>query len=222
MRRRIVIIFILAMMFMGTSYSSATNTQNLSWGLSPGDRIDYTLSVDAEESAAVSWDNGVYNLYCIVNELKEIPTTVTSIMDITLSQSYVTFYFTNGTTFPTSLIWLAVPIGNWTLLTSLLTSTAPTSGQITYIDSATEWGYDYIADYGNVVQTTIFRVLKEDGALNRYEVRSDDDNPAEDAVVIISRPGLLNLPIDSSLLLPIAIGIGVILIVLVIVVMKKR
>jgi len=69
MRVRLVIIFALAMMLLGTSFSAAANTQNLSWGLSVGDRIDYVLSVDAGDSAAVSWENGVYNLYVIVNQL---------------------------------------------------------------------------------------------------------------------------------------------------------
>ena len=214
--RIIIPFFLLMLLAIGTA--SAANTQGLTWAFSPGDRIDYSVRFEFGDAYTyATMKEGTYNCYVVIGTLPDIPTVVTSIPS--LSNYNVEQYFTNGTT--TSFLWVAVPIGNWTLMTEFLEHSMGYSENTTLINSFTEWGYDQHYQYGETQQNTVLRIAKSDGALQYVKQEMIYEDPDYNTVMEITRAGGLGLPIDDSLLIPIAIGAVVVIIVLVLVIRRR-
>ncbi|MFW9932001.1 MAG: hypothetical protein ACFFDR_05025 [Candidatus Thorarchaeota archaeon] len=157
---------VLIIIFFGGGYASAANTQGLSWGISVGERIDYTLNTYSEGMESELFDNITVDCYVTIESLPEIPTIVTAI-PILLPQ-YYNQSFSNGTEY--SFPWIAVPIGNWTLISELLVPAISSVTNITIIDTPSDWGYEIDYESRSSNMTEILLISKSDGALNHIKL----------------------------------------------------
>ncbi len=156
-----ILFLLVTLLFLGVNVSAA-NTQGLSWGVLVGDRIDYTLSVYSEGYETTYLTNGTFDCYVTIKSLPDIPATVNTIPNLQ-PQNY-NQSFLNGTEY--AFAWIAVPIGNWTLFTEILEQSMTSFDNVTFIDTATEWGYDAFLRFLSSNLTQILRVSKSDGAMN--------------------------------------------------------
>lgn len=99
-----------------TSSVVAVTNQNLSWGISVGQRIDYDFYREVRNyNETEIWDFRFYN---IIEDLPVIADDIDSWGEFPTTPNR-TCYYENGTepTFP--YIWYALPIGNWDMVIDL-------------------------------------------------------------------------------------------------------
>ncbi len=221
MKKKLILCGFLLSLILTPTFASAANSQNLSWGFAVGNRFDYTLTVEANENATPVYRPGTYELYFVVEVLREIPETVTSIYDTLMSQSGTSQYFSNGTELPYPVEWIAYPIGNWTLMRELLEIVAEPYEDVTFIDTATEWGHEWTQVAGPSSVTYTVRLSKGDGALTFYNRVYEYDTIAYNSRVELVRKGGDILPVND-LILPIAVVAVGIIVVLAVIFLKKR
>jgi len=204
-------------MLLAVNTASAANTQGLTWAFSPGDRIDYTYRIDfGDTTYPYSILEGTYECYVIIDTLPEISEVVGIIPTIT--NMNVDQYLANGTEF--YFLWIAVPIGNWTLLTELLENSMGSSTNVTLINTFTEWGYDQSYSYGGTQQNTVLRIAKSDGAIQYLKQEMIYTDETHNTLIELTRVGGSFLPIDDTLLIP--IGIGAVAVIIILAVLVKR
>lgn len=160
MDERLLVVLLLPILLCPSAVSAAS-TQGLAWGLSVGDRVDYTVTSTVGGATTVSATQTASECYVVVTSLPDIPSVAKSIPSLQIDN--VNQSFTNGTEY--YFIWTAVPIGNWTLLSELLLQSMPSSFNATIIDTQTEWGFES-PHYTSNTMTMIVRMSKADGAMN--------------------------------------------------------
>ncbi|MFW9912782.1 MAG: hypothetical protein ACFFEU_09935 [Candidatus Thorarchaeota archaeon] len=158
----------------------AQTNQGLEWGFDPEDEFHFMMHLDAEDMLI---DEEIY-----VNSsdpLPIIPDSLTNWSDI----PYVTLdaYFTNGTDLGEYVLVLVMalnfhlPIGNWTLMSFLYSTTLNVDHFTLDADDPYFWGYSWDDDnftYGVISVEegiTIFvhvDYFKEDGYLSHYSLDS--------------------------------------------------
>jgi hypothetical protein len=205
----------------------AATSQGLEWGVADGHRVDYTMTSDDDEIPNE-------DLYIEVDDMPSlaIPDPLTTWAAIPDGFD-LSFYWANDTSMGiTTLIFIGllavgskfvVPIGNWTLLQSLL---APVLTGETFIGDAYLWGLEWSED---VTSTEEFKVtatyLKSDGFLAEYKLEtwstSNDSRLASIEIVRTDIPAggdILQLIQDNLLI----VGAGVAVILIIGIVICKR
>jgi len=220
----------------------ADTSQGLEWGFGAGDRFDFTLI-----STENVWNDSIY---LNVSSVPGIPDPLNSWTDVPEPSGGA--YWANGTSMGVSaLIFLGLnsiggkiglPIGNWTLLESLI-EVELTGEEIidTTYTWGIEWSYDINATHQGQIKGTY---LKSDGYLAEYSLESWDttSNTLVESILVI-RDSLLatsntsdastsdsTIPeeldpnsimdlIQANILI---IGAGILIIILVIVILRKR
>jgi hypothetical protein len=211
---------VLLLVLLCPSAVSAANTQGLAWGLSVGDRIDYTVASTMEGAIAASTTQSVSDCYVVVTSLPEIPYVVTSVPFLQMWRDF-NQSFANGTRY--SFPWIAVPVGNWTLLTGLMQRSIPDYINVTTIDTIAEWGIDTTQDDGSITTYQALRVSKGDGAMNYFKVEMQTTSPSTHHLMEVSRKGWL-VPLSMLQLASIGItlaSLGVIIVFGVLIVRKR-
>lgn len=230
MKRALQLMLVLSIisMFMITPVAAATS-QGLEWGFASGDRFDFTLA-----SSEDGWNEQMYMNITAMPALA-IPDPLNTWIGIPVPNSGA--WWANGTTIGLyALVFIgllavgskmAVPIGNFSLLASLITPVL-TGEEI--IDQANVWGVQWGED---VNATHEFRITatyaKVDGFLAEYKLEtilSSTDAVQESLTVIRNNipsagfdlGGIIQLLQDNILI--VGIGIGVLIILAI--VCKKR
>ncbi|NWF97207.1 MAG: hypothetical protein HXY34_13805 [Candidatus Thorarchaeota archaeon] len=223
---RILLVAALAGMVLMTPVAAATS-QGLAWGVKLNDQFNFDMVVND-----VTGDDDVDEIiYLRVNTapdvIPNIITNWTEIPDVDLD-----FKWVNGTDMGFSvLIFLflalvgmkfAVPIGNFTLMTQLITSIPDYSENITIINDYYYWGMKFSGSFlSNKLEVT-GSYLKSDGFLAKYLVKTYNGTAIDKEMNIIRQ----GLPSDIQVLIMnniLYIGIGVaVLVILGAVVCKKK
>ncbi|MEM4734734.1 MAG: hypothetical protein QXS20_03370 [Candidatus Thorarchaeota archaeon] len=226
MRRTLVFLaaaFVVAM-FLMTPVMAATS-QGLSWGIKSGDRFSFRLTATGTESDEPIDEGMYFDVEAAPPALPNVMTSYNDIPSVSLGA-----YFDNGTSIGflaflfigIGLVGgkLAVPVGNFTLLTKLLTNLITenlTVKETYYFWTASSHGLLF---YNAVQVETSY--LKSDGFIAKYRMIVTNETHTLIDVSAVR----LNLPSDvqdliMSNLLYIAVGF-VVLIIIGAVVCKKR
>jgi hypothetical protein len=177
--KALVVVLLLSLMIFTFPVFAQTN-QGLEWGFDPSDEYHFEFHLDAED---MQIDEEIY--FNSSDTLPTIPDSLDNWTDI----PYVIMnsYFANGTdlgiielVFLTALN-IQLPIGNWTLMSSIYSTTLDVDHFALDADDPYFWGYswdDADFEYGPVsVQEgiTIFvhvDYFKEDGYISHYSIES--------------------------------------------------
>ncbi|MFX0053294.1 MAG: hypothetical protein ACFFAX_14955 [Promethearchaeota archaeon] len=177
--RLLILAMLLSAMLLAPPALAQTN-QGLEWGFDPEDEFHFMMHLDAED---MQFDEEIY-----VNSsdpLPIIPDSLTNWSDI----PYVTLdaYFANGTDLGLYVLTLVMalnfhlPIGNWTLMSFLYSTTLNVDHFALDADDPYFWGYSWDDDnftYGVISVEegiTIFvhvDYFKQDGYLSHYFLES--------------------------------------------------
>lgn len=121
------------------------HSQGLQWGIREGDRYDFQLdSATVNHSGAGEQNQVTY--YVLALSPPPIPDPLT-IQQGTIPVAQFQAYFSNGTIMQGNVLDLAVPIGNWSLLTAVLVegfrNALPDEDlRVSFSESSTSWGYN--------------------------------------------------------------------------------
>ncbi len=170
--------------------TTGTTEQGLAWSVLPGDRFDYTLRY---------YQNGVYReegYYVIVGALPAIPEEVTSFSQLIPPSAKA--YWSNGSEIQGfySAYFIALPTGNWDLITDLLLAMLNQTGSYIesyeVINSYIYWTYGVETYYGSTNMTGRLELYKADGVLSHYLTENIDAETGElISSIEISRAGYL-------------------------------
>lgn len=199
---------------------AAANNQGLSWAVASGDRFNFTVTTEIPGEDAVN--EGFY--YLIDANPGTIPDDMTVWAQIpTISADT---FWTNGSTASLGLIGadkLAVPIGNWTLLSAL-------AEDLTYpgyedINDAAYWGYKARTVFfiPEIQMRLEVKWLKSDGFISVVDVSFwNTTSDSEYGTFKIARQGgdIMALIMDN--ILYIGIGVGIIVIIGAVVCMRRK
>ncbi|MHA1771565.1 MAG: hypothetical protein ACTSXS_08295 [Candidatus Thorarchaeota archaeon] len=215
-------------MFLVSPVAAATS-QGLEWGFAKGDKWDFTLKVSSEKIDEQIYAN-ITNMPVLA-----IPDPLTSWDNIPFPT--VGMYWANGTDIGLMALLfiglvavgsrMTVPIGNYTLLTELVSTKL--TGE-TMIDTATEWGITWKVSTNSTHEQRITATyLKTDGFLAQYKWEQviSASNTVVDSISVIRN----NLPsggFDFSNITQLLkdnilyVGAGVAVLVILAIVCKKR
>ncbi|MHA1963926.1 MAG: hypothetical protein ACW97G_05015 [Candidatus Thorarchaeota archaeon] len=144
----------------------ASNHFDFEWVVSPGDRFDYSWTVEIMGTVVFQ-----ENIYFIIDHLDDIPETIDPANVWALSESgfEVSIYWNNGTSLNATnvqhtLIWKLFPVGNWSQLEG-----SPQEGQAFY-DDVTYFGYEiYDLPGGTGIHKDV-KFQKSNGVLDLYHM----------------------------------------------------
>ena len=201
-----------------TSSVAAVTNQNLSWGISVGQRIDYDNYREISyfndtrfNDYSIIWDfrfyNIVENLPAIDNDIDtrgELPTTPNR-----------TCYYENGTETPLPYLWYVIPIGNWDLIIDLWIGSGVNESEI--VDTPQFVGYNctWSWDDGNTTHIYTEIYSRSTGVLHTYKTYTPGEN------MFMLREIVL-IPSDDIPVIYILAAGGIVSVVLVVVVLMKR
>ncbi len=236
MKKYIALVLILVL-FLSVPFVSAATSDGLEWGINEGDQLNFIFSYE-DYNVSIKDES----VYIEVSELPTIPDHINELTELVPAFGYV--YFANGTSVNETLLTVgglvaAMPIGNWSYLTSLVSEYDPPSGSVTVIDNATCWGYELDAPGAS----TEFTVYKIDGSVGYYYmqagfvttllievelIRTDPPTTPEPTTESTSTestssgPPTGGFPFDTTTLLLIGVGaVAVVVIIVVVVKMRK-
>jgi len=144
---------------------------NLKWGCSDGDTFDYHLVITGQIGTMGPTDEDLY-IEIFEEGLTVIPITLTDLTDIPNFDGDI--FFANDTVpsidYFDSVIRLAVPIGNWTLMDDLVDA-IPFPGGVDFdAPDPWFWGFNWSVDMGDIIQEVHTDYLKVDGMVARHTV----------------------------------------------------
>lgn len=121
------------------------HSQSLHWGVQEGDRYDFQLDSGTVNYSGAGEQNQV-TYYVLALSPPQIPDPLT-IEQGTIPVAQFQAYFNNGTIMQGNILDIAVPIGNWSLLTAVLAegfrNTLPDEDiRVNFSESSTLWGYN--------------------------------------------------------------------------------
>lgn len=166
---------------------------NLRWGCSDGDTYDYYLVITGQIGTIGPTEEDLY-IEIFEEGLTVIPNTLNDLADIPNFDGDI--FFANDTV-PTidyfdSVIRLAVPIGNWTLMDDLVEA-VPFPGGVDIDDpDPWFWGFNWSVDMGDIIQEVHTDYLKVDGMVARHTVTIVNATTSEwMGTISLERTGLL-------------------------------
>lgn len=187
-----------ATMFLISPVAAATS-QGLEWGVALDD--EFTYQMELIDDGPDSFDEGInFTIIEIPPTIDDPLTNWTHIGEVDLN---VTFY--NGTSLGLYTLlflgllvvngYIAVPVGNYSLLTELVMAESTWNENFTLIDNDLFWGMNLTATNEDVKQTIVAEYLKEDGFLSRYLFLATNITTSEIYGVTVIRN---NLPVLST------------------------
>ena len=199
---------------------AAANNQGLSWAIASADRFDFTVKTDIPGEDNIN--EGLY--YVVQNNPATIPDSIS--MWSQIPAITVKLYWTNGSLASLGLIGadkLAVPIGNWTLLSSLAEDLAFPGYED--VNDAAYWGYKArTAFFLPSIQLRLeVKWLKSDGFLSLIDATFwNTTSDSEYGSFTLTRQGgdILSLIMDN--ILYVGIGVGVIIILGAVVCLRRK
>lgn len=151
------------------------HSQGLQWGVQEGNRYNLQLDSATVNYSGTSEQNQVI-YYVLALSPPPIPDPLT-VEQGTIPVAQFQAYFNNGTIMQGNILDIAVPIGNWSLLTAVLAEgfhNAPPDQNIqaNFSESSTSWGYNstwlrsgVVAPEASLVIRSEFQYSKADGVL---------------------------------------------------------
>ena len=202
------ILLVLCALILGSVSSSAAVTgHNLHWGFEIGDQFHYRYRGNTNLSDK--------DFYVEVDSLPTIPSNVSSIYDIDFSSLNYSYYYEDGTEMDFYMSWIAMPIGNWSLIQELLNATAHLP-DIQWINTLSEWGFRSTETYTTLERTTTLKFSKGDGIMTLYQL-VDESTVLPNTTMEIRRRDFSSIPY-----LYIGIGVGAFAVIAIVVVVMKR
>ena len=155
--KQILLVSIILTTFLITPVYS-TNQQGLSWAIDVGDEFNYTLTREIDSEATSE------RIVVRIEELRTLPDMMNdSWYNAAIGSYHVTYLYENGTEFPHQVSFIAVAIGNWTLLSEVLLEDFQNT-EITIIDDSQYWGYTKLDEQ----MYWTYKFSKEDGVISYY------------------------------------------------------
>lgn len=165
----------------------AASNQGFEWGFEAGDKFNYTFQMHNYTGNSVLIDE---KIYLSITTLPTIPDDMTSWNDIPVVN--MAAKWANGTDMGFIVLIfiaaerIAVPIGNYTLLTEFINAKA----NYDVIDDSLFWGFEHDLALSNGLKMTIHvDFLKSDGMLAHYTVTNFNGTTKYSDVTVI-REGL--------------------------------
>lgn len=220
---------ILALSFIGmflVSPVAAATSQGLEWGVVVGDTFEFTM-----ESSEDDMSEDIY-LNITGAATLAIPDPLTDWNDIP-DDLDIGFWWANGTSMGFYVLvflglistgaMIAVPIGNWTVMTTLIASEV--TGE-TITDTSNLWGVVFVDEYNSTHENRITaHFAKADGFLAEYKLETaiSATNAIISSFTVIRDnipagpilPGGDILQLLQDNILYVAIGVGVLLIIVI-------
>ena len=176
MKRKLMIILLMICMSMAlASNTNAVTSQNFEWAIEPGNRFDFIF---AYEISIYGQDQDNESVFLNVTDIDTLDDSITDFWGI----ANVSWggYWSNGTSMGLSMGFLyyapkiAVPIGNWELLSQLaenitMIDDRPTEVEITVNDSY-RWGMSYTLNISDSQLEVDAIYSKKDGFLVRLDI----------------------------------------------------
>lgn len=232
MKRTLVLLVAAAtVMMFAVSPAAAATSQNLSWGVADTSQFNFAMdAVNAEVD--LSLHEGMY--FLVTDTPPVIPNVITDWTQV--PEIDVDAKWTNGTDlgmygllFIGMLLFvgnhMAVPIGNWTLMTELVQTYAMWNVSTTFTTNSAYWGMSLTSASGDERNTLAVSFLKSDGFLAKYTLKTSFvSNSTEIMNLSVIRTGLPNdliVMLQDNILL-VGIGVGVIVILGAVVCMKRK
>ena len=196
MKRNIICLTLILSCTLTLAPSALSATpQDLEWGISLGERFDYQMLMN-------SLDFGGYNesFYLTIENISLIPDTISDFYGL----GNVSFdaFWENETSMGLSILFLAftpkiaVPIGNWTLLSYLALDLQEVflsdieSVEVTY-DDLYRWGFTYVIDALPYTYEIDVVYSKKDGMLAKLSfIQYYGGSDSYDTSMLISRDGV--------------------------------
>lgn len=200
---------------------SAVPSQGLAWGYLEGE-IYYFSKVNHKVEAGVpSTIEFHYVLYAPAFPAIEDPiTNVSAIPQVIFQERLLNGTLVDSQSGPVQLV--AVPIGNWSLLTEMYRNLFEHENTtLGIINTPQEWGYvDPILDSETLSTTATLIYSKSDGVLNRFEQVYEYGDQDRYLSITIERT---NAPLENPILLPalLLLTTGIVAVVLIIIARKK-
>jgi len=215
-------------MFLISPVAAATS-QGLEWGFAVDD--EYTFQMEFVEENVVSFSEGVN--VTVTGAPAAIDDPLLNWSDFDYPTLNMTFY--NGTSIGLlAFLFLgmvtvggafAVPIGNYSFLTTLAMSEFFWTENHTIIDNAQYWGIVYSGESSGMESSITNEYLKADGLLSRYVIDMTNTTSSTTTSVSFLRdipggPGFDIVGFITDNILYIGIGLGVLIVLAI--VCKKR
>jgi hypothetical protein len=139
------------------------NNQGLEWGVDIGDRFYFHYFMEGDDYFMFPYIDELY--FADVDGLDTVPDDIQLMGE--LPNCYYSTYYLNGSIASESLflLSLAMPIGNWTLLSEIISMGSP--DDFTIIDTETEWGFEVEFTITYTIDYTI-KYYKTDGVLSLF------------------------------------------------------
>ncbi len=223
MKEYLSLIFILCVLSFTVNPAAAVTDQGLGWGLEIGDRFDFHFVYVDSKNPVYSRE---FDFYFEVVSLTTIPNDITGLtvpyFNISCAADY---YFANGTAlgaYVPILPGLTLPVGNWSLWTSIIqTMEHPSADYATFdaVESGETWSYSVDWSIEDTMHTQgSATYLKSDGVLTRYDWNVWDSTGSPLFEYHLTRPGY-----EGGLPVVVIVGIGIgIAAVVVILFLAKR
>ena len=213
MRKQVLSILVVTLaLAICTSSVAAANNQNLTWGISVGQRLDYNYHSEIQNYNET--DIKDVNFYNIIESLPDIPDDIDSLEEYPANPNR-SCYYSNGTETPFPYIWYAVPVGNWDLNIDLW-EMQPSINASNIINTPEVVGFNKTWSWDGGNTTYIYAELysRSTGVLHTYQQYSP---MSEDFIV-----DTLMVLIPSNNIIYIVAGVGVTAVILVAIVLLKR
>ena len=185
--------------------------QNLHWGYNENTRYDFVIEDYVNLNGTITRHSEY--LYSLGPSYPEIPEYI-SLNDSIPRASFGLFY-ENGSF--AEARGLAVPIGNWSVYTTIILNTAIEENiSISIIDTEMEWGYNAtLLSFRDYIFSTIITYSKVDGIINK---QTWDDRVGE---YFHSRDSISRIPMSPTMQNLIVSGIVCVGLLAVIIVLSK-
>jgi len=208
-----IIAVVLAAAICTSSVVAVTN-QNLSWGISVGQRLDYDYYREVTNYNDTEISD--FRFYNIIESLPAISDDIDSWGDLP-DKPNRTCYYENGTepTFP--YIWYVIPIGNWNLIIDLWLD-QPGINESNIIDTPQFVGYNCTWSWDDGNTTYIYAELysRSTGVLHTLQKY----NPVSEN--FITSLEIVLIPSDDIPVIYILAAGGIVSVGLVVIVLMKR
>lgn len=221
MRRQFLYItaLVISVAICTSSVFAATN-QNLQWGISDGQRFDYSYYREVQNfNDTQIWDFQFYN---IVDNLSVISDDIDNISEIPVAPNR-TCYYENGTETSHPYKWYVIPIGNFDLIIDLWLD-HPSINESNIIDTPQLVGYNCTWSWDDWNNTYIYAEIysKSTGVLHTYQSVNPISESFSTSSEIVLIPGDDILPDDILPVIYIAVAGGVVIILVAIFMIKRK
>ncbi len=201
-----------------TSSVVAVTNQNLSWGISVGQRLDYDYYREYSYFNDTRFDDYSiirdFRFYNIVGNLPVISDDIDIRGELPTTPNR-TCYYENGTETSYPYLWYVIPIGNWDLIIDLWIGTGVNESEI--IDTPQFVGYNatWSWDDGNTTHIYAEIYSRSTGVLHTYQTYIPSENSIMQTEIVL-------IPNDDNPVIYILAAGGIVSVVIVAIVLMKR